>query len=102
MSTTKIPVIAVGGKYDVTLVFPTQAASHDPRHCAVWDAQCGHGAGSKYWVVEQPISPKYYAQEMLEKYCKWYDTNVEDYQLVAHWTEEYDNARRFELEELGT
>lgn len=99
---TRIPVIAVGNKHDITLVFPTQSASHNWRDCAVWDQHSGHSAGSKYWVIEQPIAQKYYAAEMLDKYCKWYDLNPDSYQLVAHWTDEYDRVRKAELEYHGT
>ena len=99
---TRIPVIAVGNKHDITLVFPTQAATHDPRHCAVWDQHSGHGAGSQSWVIEQPIAQKYYASEMLDKYCKWYDLNPDEHQLVAHWTDEYDRVREAELAYHGT
>lgn len=99
---TRTPVIAVGNKHDITLVFPTQAATHDPRMCAVWDQHCGHGAGSQNWVVEQPIAQKYYAEETVEKYCKWYGVSRENYQLVAHWEKEYDRVREAELAYHGT
>lgn len=99
---TRTPVIAVGNKHDITLVFPTQAGSYDPRTCAVWDQHSGHSTGSQNWVIEQPIAQKYYAAQVLATYCKWYDQNPDKYQLVAHWTDEYDRVREAELAYHGT
>lgn len=99
---TQIPVIAVGNKHDITLVFPTLPGTYDPSTCAVWDKHSGHGTGSRNWVFEQPIAPKYYAHEMLSTYCKWYGQDVTQYRLVAHWEDSYDDARRAELEYHGT
>lgn len=90
----KIPVLAAGTDDYMTLVFLT--VPHDERgHYAVgWDRFSGHGAVGLDWARRQKRPAPYFAMLELEEYCRRYDVDSSEYEIVDKIERWHSSMRR--------
>lgn len=94
MEFVKTAVLAVGTDDYMTLVFLT--TPHDERgHYAIgWDRMSGHGAVGLDWARRQPQASRFCAELELAEYCRRYDVDPSEYELVTKITRKHTFLRR--------